>query len=77
LYHGDHKDFGPRFGVAWDVTGDGKTVVRAAANIMYTQEPIGVVIDINPFGANVPSIGYKYWRYSDKRSYTWQVQPFN
>ena len=31
IYNGDYRDFDPRVGVAWDVKGNGKTVVRAAA----------------------------------------------
>lgn len=58
LYNGDHWDFSPRFGLAWDVQGNGKTVVRVAASLMYNLEPQGVLIDLNPLGANVPSIGY-------------------
>ena len=34
-YNGDHKDFAPRFGFAWDVTGRGTTVVRGGGGIMY------------------------------------------
>lgn len=34
-YNGDHKDFAPRFGVAWDVTGKGTTVVRAGGALVY------------------------------------------
>jgi len=34
-YQGNHHNFAPRLGVAWDVRGDGKTVVRAAAGIIY------------------------------------------
>ena len=42
-YNGDHKDFGPRLGVAWDVSGNGKTVVRAAAGILYEQMSFDVL----------------------------------
>ncbi len=34
-YQGNHHNFAPRLGVAWDVRGDGKTVVRAAGGIIY------------------------------------------
>ncbi len=36
-YNGDHNNFAPRFGVAWDVRGDGKTVVRAGVAVVYDQ----------------------------------------
>src|ERR1700730_7202195 len=35
LYKHDDTNFAPRVGVAWDVKGDGKTVVRAGASIVY------------------------------------------
>ena len=37
LYKGDHNNFAPRIGLAWDVRGDGKTVVRAGGSVMYEQ----------------------------------------
>ncbi len=36
----DMSDFGGRFGVAWDVRGDGKTVLRGGVGIFYDQLPI-------------------------------------
>jgi hypothetical protein len=35
IYNPDHKNFSPRFGVAWDVTGKGTTVIRAGGSIVY------------------------------------------
>jgi hypothetical protein len=35
LYNGDHKNFSPRVGVAWDVTGKGTTIVRAGYSLIY------------------------------------------
>jgi carboxypeptidase family protein/TonB-dependent receptor-like protein len=35
LYEPDYKNFAPRVGIAWDVTGKGKTVVRAGFGIFY------------------------------------------
>jgi hypothetical protein len=34
-YNPDHTQFAPRFGLAWDVTGKGTTVVRAGGGIVY------------------------------------------
>ena len=34
-YNPDRRDFAPRLGLAWDVTGKGTTVVRAGAGITY------------------------------------------
>jgi len=35
VYHGDHNNFSPRLGVAWDVTGKGTTIIRAGGSIIY------------------------------------------
>jgi len=34
-YNPDRKNFGPRFGFAWDVTGKGNTVLRGGVGLMY------------------------------------------
>jgi Carboxypeptidase regulatory-like domain/TonB dependent receptor/TonB-dependent Receptor Plug Domain len=36
-YNGDHKNFAPRVGLAWDPFGTGRTVIRAGAGIVYEQ----------------------------------------
>jgi hypothetical protein len=36
-YNGDHNNFSPRLGVAWDISGNGKTVVRGGIGLMYEQ----------------------------------------
>jgi hypothetical protein len=35
IYKPDHRNFSPRLGVAWDVTGKGTTVIRAGGSIVY------------------------------------------
>jgi outer membrane receptor protein involved in Fe transport len=60
LLNGDHKDFSPRLGLAWDIRGDGKTVIRAGGNIMYEQLPLNVFIAVaNLLGLNQVPTGAK------------------
>ena len=35
LYNPDHKDFAPRVSMAWDLTGKGKTVIRAGYGLFF------------------------------------------
>src|SRR5579863_10051035 len=35
LYNPDHKNFGPRAGFAWDVWGNGRTVLRGGGGLLY------------------------------------------
>ena len=36
IYNPDHKNFSPRLGVAWDVSGKGTTVIRAGGSLVYS-----------------------------------------
>ena len=51
--------FSPRLGVAWDVRGNGKTVVRAGASLLTDFPELMNLVQLNPFGANFvsPSTG--------------------
>jgi hypothetical protein len=35
LYNPDHKNFGPRVGFAWDILGNGRTVLRGGGGLIY------------------------------------------
>ncbi len=35
LYNPDHKNFGPRVGFAWDIGGNGRTVLRGGGGLIY------------------------------------------
>src|SRR5207237_8338710 len=39
----DYSDFAPRAGIAWDVLGNGRTVVRGGVGIFYDQIPISAI----------------------------------
>jgi hypothetical protein len=47
LFNPDYKDFSPRVGFAWDVTGNGTTVVRGGASLIYT-----TFVVVNYLGSN-------------------------
>jgi hypothetical protein len=36
-FNGDHNNFAPRVGLAWDVRGNGRTVIRAAGGMYFEQ----------------------------------------
>ncbi|HTS34913.1 MAG TPA: TonB-dependent receptor [Candidatus Solibacter sp.] len=57
IYNPDHKNFGPRAGFAWDIMGNGRTVVRGGGGLIYeTVNWQSFVAFNNAFGlGNVPT----------------------
>jgi len=47
----------PRLGLAWDMQGNGKTVLRAAASMFTDGLPLAAQIVLSPFGASFPDLG--------------------
>jgi hypothetical protein len=59
-YSGDKKDFGPRFGLAWDPTGTGKLSIRTGFGLFYNVPESELTLQYlgaAPYGAQVIAIG--------------------
>ncbi len=57
IYKGDHDDFSPRFGLAWDFSGKGTTVLRAGYSLIFSSLiPMQAFTGIGGGGAN-PATG--------------------
>lgn len=57
-YQVDHNNFSPRLGFAWDIFGNGKTVLRGGGGVLYEQLSLDVFQGIgNSFGLRVEPTG--------------------
>jgi hypothetical protein len=56
-FNGDHNSFGPRLGLAWDVQGNGKTVIRAGGGIIYEQLAFDVLNEVGELGLRLDPTG--------------------
>ena len=57
FYKPDRKDFAPNIGLAWDINGKGKTVLRAGYGIHYVNDELVSSILNNLEGTNLGLIG--------------------
>ena len=65
VYGGDHNNFAPRLGFAWDVAGNSKTVIRGAAGVYFEQlsfdtfQALGNLLGLRtvPTGVNIYTNG--------------------
>jgi outer membrane receptor protein involved in Fe transport len=56
IYNADPRDFSPRLGLAWNVDGQGKTIVRAGGSLIYASLPADVLISQQQT-SNAPTLG--------------------
>lgn len=54
LYNPDYRDLAPHFGVAWDITGHGTTVLRGGGSMMYDTMVMSTLVSSS--GANLPVV---------------------
>ena len=57
LYNAEKTDFMPRFGLAWDIRGNGKTVLRGGISRLSSIVAMTSAAQQSPFGASIPEAG--------------------
>src|SRR5439155_25450833 len=64
VFNGDHNNFAPRPGLAWDITGDGKTVIRAGGGVYFEQGSFDAIMALgNRLGLRTPPTGLARYTY--------------
>jgi hypothetical protein len=62
VFNGDHNNFSPRVGFAWDIGGNSKTVVRGGAGILYEQGSFDSLMAVgNLLGLRTEPTGVPIW----------------
>jgi hypothetical protein len=57
LYHAQKDDFAPRVGLAWDIRGNGRTVLRGGVGLMSNIVAMTSSAQYVPVGASIPQAG--------------------
>ncbi len=78
LYQPDYKDFSPRASIAWDVTGKGKTVIRAGAGLFYDAFSQDMFLGHLPYPAYyAPGPAYGNFGPAPINAASWNGNPIN
>ena len=56
-YNGDHNNFAPRFGFAWDPKGDGRTVIRGGGGVFYEKFDMDLFVAAMVANAQTTGLG--------------------
>jgi hypothetical protein len=57
LYNPETRNFSPRLGLAWDIRGNGRTVLRAGASRLSAFPSITAIAQQTPFASSIPEAG--------------------
>jgi hypothetical protein len=70
-FNGDHNNFAPRIGFAWDINGNGRTVVRGGGGIYYSQASFDSFMAVgNLLGLRTVPTGVNLYTNGNKTPFT-------